>query len=67
MAEANYSVVPNGDGWSVEHDGDLTGAYATKEAAFEAVAAAAANAIKSGHRISISVPGRESGDKTALG
>lgn len=67
MGQASYKVVPNGDGWSVDHDGDRNGAYATKEAAFEAIVAAAANAIKSGHQISISVPGREAGNRTALG
>ena len=40
---------------------------ATKEAAFEAAVAAASLAIREGHEVHISVPGRTSGNQTALG
>jgi hypothetical protein len=40
----------------IERDGKAEGDYATKEAAFEAAAGVASNAIKSGFGIRISVP-----------
>ena len=40
-------------------DGRIGGPYATKEAAFEAAAAAASLAMRQGHAIEISAPGRE--------
>jgi len=67
MGQANYKVVSDGESWSVDHDGGRHGTYTTKEAAFEAIVGAAANAIKAGHEVSIVVPGREAGNKTALG
>jgi hypothetical protein len=63
---AVYNIVRNGDGWSVSHDGRLEGDYATKEAAFEAAAAAASNAIKSGLGVQISIPAPVMGEP-ALG
>jgi hypothetical protein len=67
MALAQYAVVARGQGWAILHDGNANNEYATKEAAFEAAIAAAGLAIREGHEIHISVPGREIGNKTALG
>jgi len=65
-AQATYSIVPKSSGWAVEHDGAQKGDYATKEAAFEAAAGAASNAIKQGLGVTITVPQRASGE-TAMG
>jgi len=43
----------------VAHDGSTTGPYVSKEAAFEATAAAASIAMHDGHSIEITAPGRE--------
>ena len=59
MGSAVYKIVPYEEGWGVAHDGDIGGPYATKEAAFEATAAAASLALREGHAIEISAPGRE--------
>ncbi len=67
MGQVIYKVVPNEDGWSVEHDGARDGAYSTREAAFEAVVAAATGAIKSGHEITIAVPGLNPNDEALSG
>jgi hypothetical protein len=67
MSVADYQVVANGNAWSVLHDGRMENDYATKEAAFEAAVAAASLAIREGHEIHVSAPGREAGNKTALG
>lgn len=67
MGIAEYRIVPSGSGWSVLHDGAAANDYATKEAAFEAAAAAASLAIREGHEVHVSVPGRETGNGTALG
>jgi hypothetical protein len=66
MKSASYKIVARGKCWSVNHDGNLAGEYQTKEAAFEAAASAASNAIKNGLEIEITVPGSD-GDKPALG
>ncbi len=65
MGQVIYKVVPNDDGWSVEHDSARDGTYSTREAAFEAVVAAATGAIKSGHEVAIAVPGLEPDDAPA--
>jgi hypothetical protein len=67
MGLAQYAIISAGDGWSVLHDGSATNDYATKEAAFEAAAAAASLAIREGHEVHLSVPGNDAGNKTALG
>lgn len=59
MGLAQYAVVVVGDQWGVLHDGDIKGEYSTKEAAFESAAAAASLAIRQGHEVHLSVPGRE--------
>ncbi|MCC6887056.1 MAG: DUF2188 domain-containing protein [Hyphomicrobiales bacterium] len=61
MGVAAYSVVKRSDGWAIDHDGRAEGAYATKEAAFEAIAGVASNAIKQGHEVRIHVPGGDGG------
>jgi hypothetical protein len=67
MGLAAYDVVGNGQDWSVSHDDTLQGKYDTKEAAFEAAISAASLAIKLGHEIRITAPGRDAGNQTALG
>lgn len=59
MGQAIYKIVPYEGGWGVAHDGATAGPYATKEAAFEATAAAASIAMHDGHAIEITAPGRE--------
>ena len=65
MGLAQYSIVAVGKQWSVLHDGNVHGDYATKESAFESAAAAASLAIRQGHEVHLSVPGRQEGE-TAL-
>lgn len=67
MTNAAYNIVRSGQSWAVEHDGTVHGDYATKEAAFEAVAGAASNAIKDGLGITITVPARAPGEAAAGG
>jgi len=59
MGLAAYELVPYETGWGVAHDGRIGGPYATKEAAFEAAAAAASIAMREGHAIEITAPGRD--------
>ena len=59
MGQAIYKIVPFDAGWGVAHDGATTGPYAPKEAAFEATAAAASIAMRDGHAVEITAPGRE--------
>lgn len=66
MSNETYQVVRQGKNWAIDHDGRLEGDYATKEAAFEAIVAAASNAIKDGNGIAIKVPERVAGE-TAVG
>jgi hypothetical protein len=66
MGHAVYKIVPAKDGWSISHDGQTTGSYATKEIAFEAAVLPASNAIKQGHKVTITVEGA-SGGESALG
>jgi hypothetical protein len=40
--------------WSILHDGNAEGEYATKEAAFESAVAAASLAIREGHEVKLS-------------
>jgi hypothetical protein len=64
MGIAAYEIVRKDSGWSVAHEGRTAGSYATKEAAFEAAAAAASNAIKQGHEVRVSVPGVQGSEPT---
>ena len=61
MGLAQYSIVPVRGQWGVLHDGDVGNEYATKEAAFEAAAAAASLAIRQGHEVHVTVPGNGKG------
>jgi len=63
MTAATYRIVPASDGFCIEHDGDRTGAYTTREAALEAALGPASNAIKMGYDVTIQVP-RTNPDKT---
>ena len=65
MGLAQYAIVTVGDQWGVLHDGDIKGEYATREAAFESAAAAASLAIRQGHEVHLSVPGRDEAGKPA--
>jgi len=67
MGRAEYRVVAKGSGWTVLHDGEAANDYASKEAAFESAVAAASLALREGHEVYVSVPGREAGNRTALG
>jgi hypothetical protein len=67
MGFASYAVISTSKGWGILHDGDVEGEYATKEAAFESAVAAASLAIREGHEVHVSVPSRETGNRTALG
>ncbi|MDB5621324.1 hypothetical protein [Tardiphaga sp.] len=67
MGLATYSIVATGKTWSVLHDGELEGDFITKESAFEAAVAAASLALREGHEVHVSAPGRAEGNKTALG
>jgi len=67
MGQAHYTIVGGEGNWMVEHDGETSMAYATKEAAFEAAVAPASNAIHAGHEVLIKVPGKQSADEPWLG
>jgi hypothetical protein len=67
MGIAEYRVVSKGSGWSVLHDGAAANDYASKEAAFESAVAAASLALREGHEVHVTVPGRDAGNGTALG
>ena len=62
MGLAQYAIVPVRDQWGVLHDGDIHGEYATKESAFESAIAAASLAMRQGHEVHVSVPGRNEGE-----
>ena len=59
MGLATYAIIAVGDRWGILHDGNVEGDHATKESAFEAAVAAASLAIRQGHEVHVSVPGRE--------
>jgi hypothetical protein len=67
MGLAQYAIIAAGDRWGVLHDGNVEGDFATKESAFESAIAAASLAIRQGHEIHVSVPGRDADNGTALG
>jgi len=67
MGLATYAVIDHNSRWVVLHDGAPEGDFATKEAAFEAAVAAASLAIREGHEVHVSAPGREAGNGTSLG
>jgi len=61
MGLAQYAIVPVRNQWGVLHDGEISGEYATKEAAFESAVAAASIAMRQGHEVHVSVPARAEG------
>ncbi len=67
MGLANYSIIDHGHKWVVLHDGEVEGDYETKEAAFESAVAAASLAVREGHEVHVSVPGRDAGNGKASG
>ena len=76
MGLATYAIIETGktktDGsktseWGVLHDGNVEGAYETKESAFESAVAAASLAVRQGHEVHVSVPSSQTGNGTALG
>ena len=66
MGLAQYAIVPVQHEWGVLHDGNVRGRYATKESAFESAVAAASLALRQGHEVHVSAPGREA-DEADLG
>lgn len=58
MGLASYEIIGSNDNWRVSHDGKAENSYATKESAFEAAVAAASLALRQGHEVRISAPGR---------
>jgi hypothetical protein len=59
MGLAQYMITKQSGGWTVLHDGQSKNDYVTKEAAFEAAVVAASLAIRQGHEVHVSVPGRD--------
>jgi uncharacterized protein (DUF58 family) len=58
MGLASYEVVGSAGEWRVSHDGKAESVYETKEAAFEAAVAAASLALRQGHEVRVTAPGR---------
>ncbi|MEH2512421.1 hypothetical protein V1291_003775 [Nitrobacteraceae bacterium AZCC 1564] len=67
MGTTQFDIISKGDGWAVQHDGAIGMAYSTKEAAFEAAAAAASLAIRDGHEVIVRTPSQDARQKAALG
>jgi hypothetical protein len=59
MGRASYEIIGVAGEWRVSHDGKADNVYQTKEAAFEAAVAAASVALRQGHEVYVTVPGRE--------
>jgi hypothetical protein len=59
MGLANYEIIGTAGEWRVRHDGRAENVYETKESAFEAAIAAASLALRQGHEVRVSAPGRE--------
>lgn len=64
MARALYDIVPNARGWGVRHDGETTGKYTSKEAAFAAAVPDVSEAIKHGHEVIVRVAEQRFGEPT---
>jgi hypothetical protein len=64
MGLASYKIIGSAGEWRISHDGKAENVYATKESAFEAAVAAASLALRQGHEVQISAPGKEVGGTT---
>lgn len=64
MGLASYAVVEHRGMWVILHDGEAEGDFETKEAAFESAVSAASLAVRQGHEVHVSVPGRGAGETT---
>ncbi|WP_426435576.1 hypothetical protein [Bradyrhizobium genosp. P] len=58
MGLASYEIIGSGGRWQVSHDGRAENVYETIEAAFEAAVTAASLALRQGHEVRITAPGR---------
>lgn len=58
MGFASYEIVGGAGEWRVSHDGQAENVYETKESAFEAAVAAASLALRQGHEVRITAPGK---------
>jgi hypothetical protein len=58
MGLAAYDIIGSDAEWRVQHDGKAENVYETKEAAFEAAVAAASLALRLGHEVRVTAPGR---------
>ena len=58
MGLAAYEIVGSAGEWRVSHDGKAENVYETKESAFEAAVAAASLALRQGHEVRLTAPGR---------
>jgi uncharacterized protein (DUF58 family) len=58
MGLASYEITGSGGAWRVNHDGKADNVYETIEAAFEAAVTAASMALRQGHEVHITTPGR---------
>jgi hypothetical protein len=55
MSTVQFVIIPKGEGWAIETNGDIGGDYVTREAAFEAIVGEASNAIRNGEAVEIIV------------
>lgn len=58
-----YRIRGNETDWQVELNGQIDRSYASKQAAFEGVVAAASTAMREGHEIVILVPASRPGER----
>jgi uncharacterized protein (DUF58 family) len=58
MGLASYEIIGDAGEWRIRHDGQAENVYETKEAAFEAAVAAASLALRQGHEVRVTAPGR---------
>jgi hypothetical protein len=58
MGLASYEIIGDDAEWRVLQDGKAENIYETEEAAFEAAVAAASLALRQGHEVRVSAPGR---------
>ncbi|WP_249150337.1 hypothetical protein [Bradyrhizobium sp. JYMT SZCCT0180] len=59
MGMASYEIIGDAGEWRISHDGKAENVYQTKESAFEAAVAAASLALRQGHDVRITAPGRD--------